>query len=494
MHLTYVNGTPQQRTWLEEALAWTFDIKFATVFDPEVYDVPRFGEPPHTHDDTGFPFQAFPSNVFRLFIACACQVTVEWVPESQIPTAAGSDGHIIFAHTETVGITQWFQSDIKIAETLDTRGGAFGGEKFYKETVLHEFMHVLQALLGEEGKAKVIAAFGGGSWSGGAWEDQIQEAAAETMKDLLAGEDQRRYSNRTHKRLPYNNLLDLFRPFYTGPPEEWGIEEYLPEKGTDPMTEESVGIVTGGPQPEIPWQGDWINDFNLGAIAGSGNPPHGAQYGSVTGVPLEAEEADRFVKRWDCSATLPGVAGMLERIGVTVFADFPTEGFIWALHRVYDADDNLVGQTDGLGLWDFPGYLWDGFLPPNLNGRFLGRRFFTTDSDWNPVRKGAICAEFSPYDEAFGGDHMVKLPLRYDTRIAISASRAIQTGGAFPTEGSFPTPEVYFQHSVESSPYYFVPQYPDAAVPGVITAVPAGAGNRPRKPTRGSASPGVVLG
>lgn len=88
----------------------------------------------------------------------------------------------------------------------------FDGEAFARETVAHEFSHMAQAYLGgREGAILALFEPAGGSWAGGEWEDHVQEADAETMKDALteilpSPSTFRKFTNRTNFHLPAENF------------------------------------------------------------------------------------------------------------------------------------------------------------------------------------------------------------------------------------------------------------------------------------------------
>jgi hypothetical protein len=94
---------------------------------------------------------------------------------------------------------------------------------FFMECVAHELAHVLagEHVASDEARATVSALFvrtaptgsiGAtgelGNWASGEWEDRIEEAVAETVKDA-ALPDQRVYDNRTHWRVPQDNYPAL---------------------------------------------------------------------------------------------------------------------------------------------------------------------------------------------------------------------------------------------------------------------------------------------
>lgn len=105
-------------------------------------------------------------------------------------------------------------------------GGVTGGEALVHDVVHHELGHVLAALfvngytrdgVAHQPHRKIICeAFGGTltDWhpDGSAWEDRIEEAFAETFKDVYLPRAQRLADNRTNWKLPasgYTAFLDV---------------------------------------------------------------------------------------------------------------------------------------------------------------------------------------------------------------------------------------------------------------------------------------------
>jgi hypothetical protein len=115
---------------------------------------------------------------------------------------------------------------IDILTDLHSRGGAFGGEAFYRECVAHELGHVIINLLTRDGliseatlQAQLGPILGGLTvWNdpGTPWADRTVEAAAETFKDIYLPKSERVYSNRTNGKLQRANF-DQFIDVIQGP-------------------------------------------------------------------------------------------------------------------------------------------------------------------------------------------------------------------------------------------------------------------------------------
>lgn len=96
--------------------------------------------------------------------------------------------------------------DIRILNTL----ARDQGRTFYQETVVHELGHVHQGLLDSDAVAALCDMFGQpvSHWNDQdlPWEKRVQEAQAETFKDVFL--PSRRFDNRTRLRLPKARFAD----------------------------------------------------------------------------------------------------------------------------------------------------------------------------------------------------------------------------------------------------------------------------------------------
>lgn len=168
MELTFDGGTSQQRQWFQEAV-----------------------------NHARFPWDDL-----------EVSVTVSWPLEPSLP------GHKEFACTTT---SDGVNFELEIRRSLDSSTQPdWSGRTFYEETVVHELAHVItfaRSTLAE--REALCAAFfkrvsGEGDTHGtaaelddpdDAWEDRIQEAMAEVIKDTIMPESYRDYDNRTNWQL-----------------------------------------------------------------------------------------------------------------------------------------------------------------------------------------------------------------------------------------------------------------------------------------------------
>lgn len=481
MHLRYLNGTAQQRRWLEEAIGWTFDwTEHGPDFSIPFWDVgkggARAGEPPHIDGSVdGVPAL----DPFRLFVACACMVDVQWVPQSEIPEAPGTGGLVIFAETHWTGQPGWFHATISIDEGLDTRGGPFGGQAFYKETCLHEFMHVLQAMLEAEERDTLTGLFGGAPWNTGPWGNQVQEVVAETMKDTLAGAGQKVYDNRTNLTLRYDDLLELFRPF-TGESAGHGVPENLPPEGLDPRTLGSVGYV-GGPDRLVIWSGADVGvEFPGEGAEGGRNPPASPEYGAATPLYTYDSETEKGGE-WEVSVEVPALGGTTDQIGIVTKADFVGPGYMAAIHRLWDGNNDLVLDTNP-ELWDVSGNLW---LPPDYVGSYdaLGRRW--------ALGSGEAAIPHKRHRRTFQvpDNQRIPMPLTLTTRYVIVYEPVL-----VPPESEITAASYFFNHRVLGAGYGWVPQYsPRKLIGSLALGNEEGGIIRTKQPVHGNYGDAVAL-
>jgi hypothetical protein len=168
LYFTFLNGSAEQKGSFSQAI----NESFATWSD---------------HDDVWGPEDVLPS--------LATRVEVEFVDD--LPAGIDAETSCAF---DGLGMT----ARIEIRNTLDPLAGQ-GGEPF-RRTVLHECGHIAIARLvlddrkefwGGEDKTptseqriqKLCDLFGAprSAWDSGPWFDQVQEAVAETVKDMLIG-------------------------------------------------------------------------------------------------------------------------------------------------------------------------------------------------------------------------------------------------------------------------------------------------------------------
>lgn len=178
MNLTLTGGTARQRQWVQDAIQLS------------------------TFDWDSFNFD----------------VEVQWVSEPPCP------GHKEYACTQT---DESGNSVIYIRDTLDDGTiykPPWGGKLFYMETAIHELMHAawfaratatdITNVVGwfsmnVVGEGKVIGTAADYDPLDKPWADRIQEAIAETLKDIFLPETYREGDNRTNWTLDktYLNLL-----------------------------------------------------------------------------------------------------------------------------------------------------------------------------------------------------------------------------------------------------------------------------------------------
>lgn len=158
-------------------------------------------------------------------------VVVTWVP-----TVSNPD-HSAFADSWVDGDT----GHIEIRDDLDkpNRDVEWTGDNFYMETVLHEMGHIVAGFKGVT-SAQMTSLFAGNEnggypgpggtdddWDTGAWQNRIQEAVAETFKDLWMAKSKRVYDNRTNWILSFSALRDFVELMW--PPQPSTPEGTLPD-------------------------------------------------------------------------------------------------------------------------------------------------------------------------------------------------------------------------------------------------------------------------
>jgi hypothetical protein len=97
----------------------------------------------------------------------------------------------------------------------------WGGARFFKETVIHEFAHAVYANLAPGTRLQVAEMFGATTDDpkvignpAKLWEERVVEGIAETFKDAFLPQRFRRYANRTKRHLSllrYQEFRELFR-------------------------------------------------------------------------------------------------------------------------------------------------------------------------------------------------------------------------------------------------------------------------------------------
>jgi hypothetical protein len=187
VNVTLTGGTSQQRQWFEEAV----------------------------REAGTYPFDKLTVNV-----------TVSWVDEPPCP------GHKETACTTTADGVNF---ELKIRNTLDTFG-----RLFYDEIVVHELGHVISFALTTVAERQTMCAWfhkhvpGEGDVPGTAadlnpldqpWEDRIQEAMAETVKDAIMPDRYREADNRTNWEIDRDRYEDFMTAMM--PPDVTGTERIL---------------------------------------------------------------------------------------------------------------------------------------------------------------------------------------------------------------------------------------------------------------------------
>lgn len=171
MNVTFTGGTAVQRQWFDDAV---------------------HGSP--------YPFHELAD----------VNLDVEWGDPAAIdPTGNHSD----FACTRQNAdgsFVMIIRSDLDKPGRDTQYGHLYEGKDFYQETVLHELGHVVQFHLSNASPDHdaFCAIFGAasGQWNpvGAPWQNRVQEAVAETFKDLAFSG--RKFDNRTLYRLPAAQL------------------------------------------------------------------------------------------------------------------------------------------------------------------------------------------------------------------------------------------------------------------------------------------------
>lgn len=123
--------------------------------------------------------------------------------------------HNEFAFTE--GTTIAIRTDAPDFAGLDPDGQTWG-MPFFNEVVAHEIAHVLLGLFPAERQEALAALFGStvAGWDEGPWQERTLEGIAETFKDAFLPRSQRRYANRTNRKLPISQYKELRRLFREG--------------------------------------------------------------------------------------------------------------------------------------------------------------------------------------------------------------------------------------------------------------------------------------
>jgi hypothetical protein len=192
------------------------------------------------------------------------EVTFSWHTAVEIDPDL-TDSFVTFAKTDYIGISGGqHQFTVKILNDLHSRGGVFGGERFYKESIIHELGHVVITLLvvaggsTEDGLRDSFAAMHGMDPGTAlndpslAWEERVIEAAVESFKDVFLPSTVRAYDNRTNHRLLENQFTEYMSliqgPHYSDPDQ---VRHQL------------------SPAPsELLWQQDPIQDNNEVSLPG----------------------------------------------------------------------------------------------------------------------------------------------------------------------------------------------------------------------------------
>lgn len=180
MNFAFANGTPRQQALFSRAIS-----------------------------ACSYPFNAWPQTV-----------TVSWMSEVSNPD------HSAFADSFVDG----GGGHIEIRSDLDTpnRDPEWTGENFYMETCVHEMGHIIAGLKSVTAAQMTPLFIGKGDgypgaegtdddWNTGGWATRIQEAVAETFKDLWLDRTVRVYANRTDWILDHAHLRDYVE--YMWPPQ-----------------------------------------------------------------------------------------------------------------------------------------------------------------------------------------------------------------------------------------------------------------------------------
>lgn len=135
-------------------------------------------------------------------------------PSAHLPACDGLDPYGDPYEQSSWGDTPFVRILIREDLLLGGAGEEWSGRPFLCETVCHELGHVVIYLLMKAYgvawvKEKACAIFGRplGEWDAGAWEDRVQEAVAETYKDVMM--PKRAYDNRTNIKLAEGSFTDF---------------------------------------------------------------------------------------------------------------------------------------------------------------------------------------------------------------------------------------------------------------------------------------------
>ena len=128
--------------------------------------------------------------------------------------------------------------------------GEWNGRNFYRETIVHELGHVIAGTFvgSQEARDEMCGLFRlmdimgpedgrpgqPGDWNSGPWQRHIEEAVAETFKDVFMPKRDRQYDNRTDWRLPqarFRRFLELMGLDFVGDEQKRTRMLYSPDYG-----------------------------------------------------------------------------------------------------------------------------------------------------------------------------------------------------------------------------------------------------------------------
>lgn len=151
------------------------------------------------------------------FEAAWCETTLYQMPVP-MPGAANELADILPHYDANYPSDALPLSTIRIAQALDNpQDQMYVSDEFFKECVIHEFGHVVSAMMTPEQQARIAGTLGMtmADWSPPAttresWMDRGMEVFAETFKDLYLQRDDREYDNRTNHRVVKERLTDFY--------------------------------------------------------------------------------------------------------------------------------------------------------------------------------------------------------------------------------------------------------------------------------------------
>jgi len=187
---------------------------------------------------------------WRQALGCMLHLTPDEIPVSVTvsfvdPSEVADHGHTDFA------LTTWTYDSLVSETKVRNDAPGFGGmdaalrslaaslglpynsDTHFNETACHELGHSLYAALPEEHRVAIAQMFGAQGDSleelqpvGVAWQDQIIEGIAETFKEAFLPRRFRIFSNRTNKKIPYNEYPRFRSLFRIGTQAAGGAEAF----------------------------------------------------------------------------------------------------------------------------------------------------------------------------------------------------------------------------------------------------------------------------